>query len=59
VLAANPATSLLDIETALRHANRQAHLVANITEVLAANPETTPLHIAAASQTYLVANSTT
>jgi len=64
VLAANPETSLLDIETALRHADRQASL-ANITETLAANPETslidieTALRGAAASQTYLVANSTT
>ena len=39
VLAANPETSLLDIETALRHADRQSSL-ANITEALAANPET-------------------
>ena len=64
VLAANPETSLLDIETALRHADRQAYLVPNITEALAANPETSLLDIetalrAAASQTYLVANSTT
>ena len=63
VLAANPETSLLDIETALRHADRQAYL-ANITEALAATPETSLLDIetairAAASQTYLVANSTT
>ena len=40
VLAANPETSLLDIETALRQADRQAYLVPNITEALAANPET-------------------
>ena len=64
VLAANPETSLLDIETALRHADRQAYSVANITKVLAVNPKTTPLDIetafrAAASQAYLVANSTT
>ena len=64
MLAANPETSLLDIETALRAANTQSSL-ANITEVLAANPETslidigTALRGAAASQTYLVANSTT
>ena len=63
VLAANPETSLLDIETALRHADRQASL-ANITETLAANPETslidieTALRGAVASQTYLVACST-
>jgi len=63
VLAANPETSLLDIETALRHADRQS--LANITEALAATPETSLLDIetalrgAAASQTYLVANSTT
>ena len=63
VLAANPETSLLDIETALRHADRQS--LANITEALAATPETSRLDIetalrgAAASQTYLVANSTT
>ena len=31
VLAANPETSLLDIETALRDADRQAYLVANST----------------------------
>ena len=38
-----------------------AHVVLLATKYvcLAANPETTPLHIAAASQTYLVANSTT
>ena len=64
VLAANPETSLLDIETALRQADRQAYLVPKITEALAANPETSLLDIetalrAAASQTYLVANSTT
>ena len=64
VLAANPETSLLDIETALRHADRQAYLVANITEALAATPQASLLDIetalrAAASQTYLVANSTT
>ena len=64
VLAANPETSLLVIETALRHADRQAYLVANITEALAATPQTSLLDIetalrAAASQTYLVANSTT
>ena len=64
VLAASPETSLLDIETALRQADRQAYLVPNITEALAANPETSLLDIetalrAAASQTYLVANSTT
>ena len=65
VLAANPETSLLDIETALRHADRQAYLVPNIKEALAATPETSLLDIetalrgAAASQTYLVANSTT
>jgi hypothetical protein len=63
VLAANPKTSLLDIETALRQADRQAYLVPNITEALAANPETSLLEIetalrAAASQTYLVADST-
>ena len=64
VLAANPETSLLDIETALRTANRQSYL-ANITEALAANSETslidieTALRGAAASQTYLVANRTT
>ena len=63
VLAANPETTPLDIETALRHADRQAYL-ANITEALAATPETSLLDIetairAAASQTYLVANSTT
>ena len=63
VLAANPETSLLDIETALRHADRQSYL-ADITEALAATPETSLLDIetairAAASQTYLVANSTT
>src|SRR4029077_2729851 len=63
VLAANPETSLLDIETALRHADRQSYL-ANITEALAATSETSLLDIetalrAAASQTYLVANSTT
>ena len=64
VLAANPETSLLDIETALRHADRQAHLVTNITEALAATPKTSLVDIesalrAAASQTYLVAYSTT
>jgi hypothetical protein len=64
VLAVNPETSLLDIETALRHADRQAYLVANITEALAATPQASLLDIetalrAAASQTYLVANSTT
>ena len=64
VLAANPETSLLVIETALRQADRQAYLVPNITEALAANPETSLLDIetalrAAASQTYLVADSTT
>ena len=64
VLAANPETSLLDIETALRQADRQAYLVPKITEALAANPETSLLDIetalrAAASQTYLVADSTT
>ena len=63
VLAANPETSLLDIETALRQADRQAYLVPNIAEALATNPETSLLDIetalrAAASQTYLVANST-
>ena len=63
VLAANPETSLLDIETALRHADRQS--LANITEALTATPETSLLDIetalrgAVASQTYLVANSTT
>ena len=60
VLAANPETSLLDIETALRHADRQS--LANITEALTATSETSLLDIetalrgAAASQTYLVAN---
>ena len=44
VLAANPETSLLDIETALRHADRQSYL-ANITEALAATPETSLLDI--------------
>ena len=44
VLAANPETSLLVIETALRHADRQAYL-ANITEALAATPETSLLDI--------------
>ena len=50
--------------TALRAANRQSYL-ANITDALAANSETslidieTALRGAAASQTYLVANSTT
>ena len=62
VLAANPETSLLDIETALRHADRQAtrgqhHRGAG------GNPKTSLLDIetalrAAASQAYLVANST-
>ena len=62
VLAANPETSLLDIETALRHADRQS--LANITEALTATPETSLLDIetalrgAVASQTYLVACST-
>ena len=61
VLAANPETSLLDIETALRHAASQA--LGTITETLAANPKGSLLDIetalrAAASQTYLVANST-
>ena len=37
VLAANPETSLLDIETALRHADRQS--LANITEALTATPK--------------------
>ena len=62
VLAANPETSLLDIETALRHADRQS--LANITEALTATSETSLLDIetalrGAASQTYLVADSTT
>ena len=62
VLAANPETTPLDIETALRHAASQA--LGTITETLAANPEASLLDIesalrAAASQTYLVANSTT
>jgi hypothetical protein len=64
VLAANPETSLLDIETALRDADRQAYSVANITEALAANPKASLLDIetalrAADGQAYLVANSTT
>jgi hypothetical protein len=64
VLAANPETSLLDIETALRAADRQADSVANITKVLTVNPKTTPLDIetalrAATGQAYLVGNSTT
>ena len=63
VLAANPETTPLDIETALRAADRQADSVANITKVLTVSPKTTPLDIetalrAPASQTYLVAKST-
>src|SRR4029079_15636436 len=60
VLAANPETSLLDIETALRHADR--HSWPNIAEALTPTSETSLLDIetalrgAAASQTYLVAN---
>ena len=62
VLAANPETTPLDIETALRAADNQA--LGTITETLAANPEASLLDIesalrAAASQTYLVSNSTT
>ena len=62
VLAANPETTPLDIETALRAADSQT--VSTITEALAANPKGSLLDIetalrAAASQTYLVANSTT
>jgi hypothetical protein len=62
VLAANPETTPLDIETALRRADTQA--LGTITEALAANPKGSLLDIetalrAAASQTYLVANSTT
>ena len=62
VLAVNPETSLLDIETALRRADRQS--LANITEALAATPETSLIDIeaalrgAATSQAYMVANST-
>ena len=61
VLAANPETTPLDIETALRHADSQ---LGTITEALTANPKGSLLDIetalrAAASQTYLVANSTT
>jgi len=60
VLAANPETTPLDIETALRHADSQ---LGTITEALTANPKGSLLDIetalrAAASQTYLVANST-
>ena len=64
VLAVNPETGLLDIETALRDADRQADSVVNVREALAANPKASLLDIETAlrtpaSQTYLVANSTT
>ena len=61
VLAANPETSLLDIETALR---RHAIVLGQHHRGAGGNPETSLIDIetalrAAASQTYLVANRTT